>query len=100
MIEGDGREQEHHATAAVDRVEANFELNVYDRDEDRAAILAKLVRNAMNGSPGNFGELVVDHCRIDSEREEELPPADGSDDPIYNVEQDWTIWYQEAVPTF
>lgn len=99
-VELEGREQSHHLAAAAAAVEAGFEINIYDESEDRVSVVARLVREAMNGEPGNFGELVVDHVRLDGETESVLAPNDGSDDPVYNVAQDWTVWYRENAPSF
>ena len=99
-IESQGREQPHYMTAATGSVEASFEINIYDRDEGRGSIIADAVRSAMNGAPGDMGELEVSHAVLEGEDGEEIPPSDGSDDPIYNIGQTWSIWYTESVPTF
>jgi len=45
-------------------------------------------------------DLSISYIRMETQNDETLPPADGGEDPIYNVEQSWKLWYSESVPSF
>ena len=99
-IELDGDDRPQHMGGTVGSVEASFTINVYDFDEAGARRVAMAIREAMSGIQRNLAELVVDHARLDTQTDDQIPPSDGSDQPLYNIEQDWTIWYRESVPAF
>ena len=99
-IEGTGLEQMHHMTGASKSVEADYDINVYSLDDEDAHRIASAISAAMNGLRGKLDDLSISYIRLETQTDETLPPTDGGEDPVYNVEQNWKLWYSESVPSF
>ena len=98
--EADTQDQPHHFGGAPGSVEASIEINVYGYDPEMVDRIATAISQAMNGLQANMSVLSVDHVRLEGQSDKTLPPADGGEDPIYNVEQDWTVWHRATAPSF
>ncbi len=95
---------EHHMTAAAGVTSARLQVDCWTDTRWEAADLSTAVREALDGRPsGAMGDdsLVVHSVRLlDGPANNDEPPVDKSDTPIFRDRLDFNAWYDQSVPTF
>ena len=92
---------EHHMTAAAGLAAARFQVDCWAETSVDAETSAEAVREALDGYMQNTMESTeVRAVFLEDEGDGYEPPTDASEDGVFRIRQDYTIWYAESVPTF
>lgn len=79
-------------------VPERIQIDCYSPDYAEVKKLAELVRLAMYGFVGNYGDDHVTSVTLDNASDSTEKIADASDQYRERVRQDWLVWHTEAVP--
>lgn len=84
-------------------VQTAIQINSWDDDAKGTHDLGEAVRDAMDhffGTLGSVQTATVQLASLENERDQYEAPEEGSEVGVHSVQQDWTFWHTESVPTF
>ena len=105
VIEYTGSEHVRHLTGAAGLAEASIQITSYSTSSLEAEQMGNAVRLVLDGydsetgAMGSLGTLSVRKVELMSDDLRYNDPVDASDVGIYSLEQDFSLWYSETVPS-
>lgn len=102
VIEYTGSEHVRHLTGAAGLAEASLQITSYSTSSLEAEQMGDAVRLVLDGydsETGAMGSLSVRKVELMSDDLRYNDPVDASDVGIYSLEQDFSLWYSETVPS-
>jgi hypothetical protein len=95
---------EHHMDSASGLARARVQIDCLAATYDGAKTLADKVRLALDGFVGDVtiaGQtLTLQDCFLSEHRDGYDTPVNGKDTGIPRVMMDFSVWYEEVIPTF
>lgn len=79
--------------AATSTFHVTFQVDILDDSYADVKTLADAVRTALNGWTDTDGTPAVSSCLLTDENDEFDPPEDDSEQGVYRVIQEYSIWY-------
>ena len=89
-----------HARAASGLASCTIQIDVWATSSATRRTVADTLRNAANGAVNvMLGSVRVQSMALESADNSYEPPTNSSEVGYYRARMDFTIWYQETIPT-
>lgn len=96
------RDGQHHMGAASGLVYLRIQFDIFAKDKDQADDIAEAFRNRLDGYRGTITTLGesrrFDVVQVENDRDEFVPPTDGSDQITYRRMIDVFVGCAESIP--
>ncbi len=91
------RPRERHQGGDAKLPHPRIQIDCWAATEFAADQLAEALRGVLDefSGPLGGGREHVEHCYLEDDRQEYVPPTDGSEQGTHRVSMDFIVWYRE-----